>query len=242
MTNHETKIQDMSWCPQLEKLYSVNSVVGRTGKVFSQLGSLSTYRNIWYLRAIMMEKHPVKTLEIGLAFGGSALAIVATHVALGRATPGCHTAIDHAQSGYWDSVAELQLESANLRSFVDIIEKHSSVALAELVSCGSVFDLVYIDGSHQFEDVFVDFYFAVCMVRPGGLIVVDDCSDPHISKVLKFIEKNYSSSLKQLSLSNYLPSFRERARYLAGTLIGRRQLKVFERLSSVCASQEFKDF
>jgi predicted O-methyltransferase YrrM len=42
--------------------------------VFEGLGALSTVNNLQVLRALMLERRPRRTLEIGLGFGASALA------------------------------------------------------------------------------------------------------------------------------------------------------------------------
>lgn len=67
------------WRRQLEKLNAGNQLIGHTGKVFEDLASLSTRRNIHFIRCLMMDMRPRRTLEVGLAFGGSALAIAACH-------------------------------------------------------------------------------------------------------------------------------------------------------------------
>lgn len=41
------------------------------------------------------------------------------------------------------------------------------------------FDLVFIDGSHHYEDVFSDIVLSVPLVKKGGLIVFDDFLHPH---------------------------------------------------------------
>ena len=66
---------DFSFCPVLDELIRTQRSVGQSGRVFEQLGALSTINNLQVLRAMMLERRPVRTLEVGLGYGGSALAI-----------------------------------------------------------------------------------------------------------------------------------------------------------------------
>jgi hypothetical protein len=50
-----------------------NRTIGRSGKVFDNLGSNSTLNNLLFIRRTMQGRKPAGTLEIGLAFGASTL-------------------------------------------------------------------------------------------------------------------------------------------------------------------------
>jgi len=47
-----------------------------------------------------------------------------------------------------------------------------------------------VDGSHRFHEVFVDLYFLRKIVRPGGLIVMDDDWTPSVRTAVRYYEKN----------------------------------------------------
>lgn len=47
---------------------------------------------------------------------------------------------------------------------------------AEVATCGP-FDIVYIDGCHEYDFVVKDLMFYPGLVRTGGLLVMDDCSN-----------------------------------------------------------------
>jgi hypothetical protein len=47
-----------------------------------------------------------------------------------------------------------------------------------------------VDGSHRFHEVFVDFYFLRKIVRPGGLIVIDDTWAPSVRTAVHYYEQN----------------------------------------------------
>jgi predicted O-methyltransferase YrrM len=182
----------LDFCPTLADLYKERRVIGRSGKVFEEVGSLSTPNNIVHIRALMMEAAPERTLEIGMAFGGSALTFAASHRDLGRAPLQQHTAIDPAQSSHWDGAGRQNLERAGLAEYVEVIEKYSAFALPQLITEQRKYDLIYVDGSHQFEDVLIDFVFCHDLLNVGGLILFDDSTDSQVAKVLRFIESNYN--------------------------------------------------
>src|SRR5439155_19740700 len=97
----------------------------------------------------------------------------------------------------------VQLEEAGLDGYVDVRESLSSYELARLAEAGERFGLIYIDGSHRFEDVFVDFYFARTILEPGGYLLFDDSSDIEVAKVIRFIQRNLPAYFQQISVRQY---------------------------------------
>ena len=59
-----------------------------------------------------------------------------------------------------------------------------------MIRDGLKFQLIYIDGSHRFEDVFCDFYFVRYLLAVGGYVMFDDSSDSEVAKVVRFVRKN----------------------------------------------------
>lgn len=204
--------------------------MGRTGKVFDDLGALSTINNLIILRAFMLELKPERTLEIGMAFGGSTLTLAQSHKDLGRGPSQQHTAIDPAQSKYWDDTGRLLLESVGLEGYVEVIEAYSSVAMPRLVEDGRRFELAYIDGSHQFEDVLIDFVFTHEMLEVGGVILFDDSADSHVTKVLRFLEANYDEIYAPVSLTRFREGLRSKLKYRAASYLRRSQMRAYRKL------------
>jgi len=89
---------DFSFCPVLDDMIRTQRSVGQSGRVFEGLGALSCVNNLQVLRTLMLERRPRRTLQIGLGFGGSALAICATHQEL-RHTASHHHTILKARVG-----------------------------------------------------------------------------------------------------------------------------------------------
>jgi len=235
--------EEFAFCQPLQQMLTVRRLVGRTGKVFGGLGAASTKNNLLALRSLMLEFKPQKTLEIGLAFGASCLTLATSHKKLNSEAAKQHIAIDPFQSTVWDDTARLALQEADLLNYVDVREDFSCIILAELLKEKQIFDLIYIDGSHLFEDVFIDFYYSSRLLSDGGLILFDDSTDPHIRKVLKFIDSNFSSSFQKLDLS-YLRSGLERVKFSVAVALKKNQLTAYKKVGGATRSwnSKFKNF
>lgn len=211
------------FCPVLNVMLSTDKSIGRSGKEFSDLASNSTLNNLDFIQQIMRDRKPERTLEIGIAFGASTLLFCAEYQKLGRAGTKQHTAIDPFQPRHWyDEAGVFAVERAGLRDFLDYRPEFSELVLPQLLSGGARYDLIYVDGSHLFENVFIDAFYSTRLLNRGGLLVFDDSTDAHVAKALAFIRSNLTEALKEI-----LP---EDIRSMVARLIGKRQLTVFERL------------
>jgi predicted O-methyltransferase YrrM len=186
-------------CPPLAELIRTNKAVGRTGKRFDGLGALSTVNNLRLLKRLVREYRPRHTLEIGLAFGGSALALL-SELKAAHGDGFTHTAIDPFQSTVWDSVGVDLVSTAGFGDQFTLLPQFSKEALLQLGH--RMFDLIYVDGSHLFEDVIVDVVFSADRLSDGGLLVLDDCTDPHVLKVVKFLRRNWRELFEELNVAS----------------------------------------
>jgi predicted O-methyltransferase YrrM len=98
--------------------------------------------------------------------------------------------IDPFQESAFSNVGWDLLRSAGLDAVTELIEAPSSLVLPRLASEAFVADAAFVDGSHRFHEVFVDLYFLRKLVRPGGLIVLDDNWAPSIRTAVRYYERN----------------------------------------------------
>src|SRR5687767_15047736 len=91
----------LRFCPPLISMLNAREVKGRSGTTH-EVSSVSTVNNLVVLRNLFIQLQPQRTLEIGLAFGGSALLLTACHQDAGRQPAGQHTAVDPYQGTYWN--------------------------------------------------------------------------------------------------------------------------------------------
>jgi predicted O-methyltransferase YrrM len=159
------------------------------------------------LRDLAIAERAECTIEVGLALGMSALFLCQAVLPRG----GRHVAIDPFQTESWNGAGLGTLRDAGVEEHVEVIEEESQLALPRLVAEGREFDLAFVDGDHRFEGVFLDLYFMTRLVRPGGLVVVDDVWMPAVRAAVAYVERNLAATLEPHVLPN---GFRWRRRRL----------------------------
>lgn len=225
----------LAFCPELEKLYRTGRAIGHDGAEHPAEG-LSTPNNLLLIRRIMMEFRPATTIEIGLAAGGSALAITASHRDLGAVPSRQHVAIDPYQRDF-DSIGKLGLARSGLDGFSQVIEEPSCLALPSLMRAGRKFDFAYIDGSHAFLDCILDFFYVRHLLNVGGIVMIDDCAQDGVRELIAFIRKQIAS-FAEIDLS----IFRDDPwRYRLARALGKTQCLAFKKVSDP-GSDERRDW
>jgi len=141
------------------------------------------------LRDLLIDEGVETVVEVGLAYGRSALAIGEALLAVDARRP-LHVIIDPLQATEWSNVGWQMLRSAGLDAIARLVLQPSSLALPRLVAEGVTADAAFVDGSHRFHEVFVDLYFLRKIVRPGGLIVLDDHWWPSVRTAERYFEVN----------------------------------------------------
>ncbi len=141
------------------------------------------------LRDMLVAERARVVIEIGLAYGSSALAI-GEALCLNGSGDVSHIVIDPFQATAYHDVGRDAIAAAGLADRTTFIAEPSSIALARLLAEGHVADAAFVDGSHRYHEVFVDLYFLRRLVRPGGLIVLDDASWPSVATALRYFDQN----------------------------------------------------
>jgi predicted O-methyltransferase YrrM len=141
------------------------------------------------LRDLLVAEGVETIVEVGLAYGRSALAIGEALLAVDAGAP-LHVIIDPLQATEWSSVGWRLLRTAGLDRVARLILEPSSMALPRLIAEGLTADAAFVDGSHRFHEVFVDLYFLRTLVRPGGIIVLDDHWWPSVRTAAHYFELN----------------------------------------------------
>lgn len=139
------------------------------------------------LRDLLVAEGVGTVVEIGLAYGSSALAIGEALVTGGASRP-LHVVIDPFQATVWSNVGWQLLRSAGLDDIARLVPRPSSVALPHLIEEGLTADAAFVDGSHRFHEVFLDLYFLRRIVRPGGVVALDDHWWPSVRTAVRYYE------------------------------------------------------
>ena len=218
-------MNEFDYCSVLRQMLATGKTKSWTGEELP-LESASTVNNLRVLRRYIQAAKPKRTMEIGLAYGASALAILATQAENGGEFS--HMAVDPLQTSLWKKGAVRAITDAGFAPRFELVEKSSSLALPQLVTAGASFDLIYIDGLHVFEHTFIDFYYSAVLAATGGVILFDDSRSPHVDKVIRFVRASLADSLEPLDMSLFegRKSFPARI----ANQLGVRQLKGFRKL------------
>lgn len=139
------------------------------------------------IRDLLVAERPATVVEIGLAYGSSALAIGEALAAVGGTG---HIILDPMQdTEFLDAGWEI-LRTAGVDDITTLIRERSQVALPRFVADGMSTDAAFVDGSHLFHNVFVDLYFLRTIVKPGGLVILDDYWWPSVATAVRYYETN----------------------------------------------------
>jgi predicted O-methyltransferase YrrM len=214
------------FCPTLKRM--LREGADSNGVKLVTLGSNSTENNLYVLRELIRARKPNNSLEIGLANGASALTILASLKEF-VAIPSRHTAIDPFQNSEWKCVGLASIRAAVLQDCFRFIEEYSSLALPRLLAGTECFDLIYVDGSHSYDNVFIDYFYSARLLKKNGIILFDDCTTGDVRLVIEFIRKKQKHILMEVDLNPYRnPNRSWRSRL--GTSLGQTQLIAFEKL------------
>jgi predicted O-methyltransferase YrrM len=158
------------------------------------------------LRDLLLAEKPGTVIEIGLAYGSSALAIAEALAAAGSGQAR-HVILDAYQKQFhgcgWAAIAE-----AGAAGLCCLVEERSQVALPRLLGEGLVADAAFVDGSHIFHNVFVDLFYLRELVRPGGLVILDDCRYPSVATAVRYFEVNTGWRPELIAQPTRLRAFR----------------------------------
>jgi len=149
------------------------------------------------IRKRLVETHAKNTLEVGLAFGTSALVFAEYHQRA-KNTGVCHTAIDPNQfgsgDGHWEGIGVQNLKRVGFirgRNW-RLVEKSSVDALPDLARKLKV-DVALIDGYHLFDYTLLDVFYCLKMLRVGGVLIVDDKKMRAIKAVAQYVMRAYKN-------------------------------------------------
>ena len=155
------------------------------------------------LRDWILREGATRTVEIGLGYGFSALHIC--EGLLGNAGPASrHVVIDPYQATRFSDCGLQFLHEAGVVEMVEHHAEGSEISLPRFLEEARSFDLAFIDGNHRFDGVFVDLYYLRRLVRPGGIIFLDDYQLPGVARAASFFTSNLGWTVEEVSPSDDL--------------------------------------
>jgi predicted O-methyltransferase YrrM len=155
------------------------------------------------LRSWVTREGATRTIEVGLGYGLSALFIGEALVSGGDSSAR-HVALDPNQETSFADCGLQFLEEAGLGELVEFHAEESQVALPRFVAEGRSFDLAFVDGNHRFDRVFLDLVYLGRLLRPGGILFVDDYQLPAIARAVAFCLTNLGWTSEEVSTADDL--------------------------------------
>jgi predicted O-methyltransferase YrrM len=174
----------------------------------------------WWLYALCREIKPKEILEIGTCYGFSSLFFLAaiTKNGLGRVT-----SIDPYEEAMWHGIALASVQASGAASQFQHLAERSDRASTDLARQKASFQVIFIDGSHRFDEALTDFYLFAPLCAEDGYVIFDDLWMPSIQSVISFVRGNR-------------PDFREQS-------TGESNIAVFKRMGQDLRSWDhFQNF
>ena len=153
------------------------------------------------LRDWVLQEGAGRTIEIGLGYGISALYIC--EGLLRNADPAIHhVTVDPYQATRFSDCGLQFLDEAGVARMVEHHAEESQIALPRFLDEARSFDFAFIDGNHRFERVFVDLFYLGHLVRPGGIVFLDDYQLPAVARATSFYATNLDWTLEEVSATD----------------------------------------
>jgi predicted O-methyltransferase YrrM len=174
----------------IEETYARGTVRGDDGSESQILPASVTPDRGAFVREMCLRIGATTALEVGMAWGMSTLHILEALLSNG-AGAGAHVAVDCNQAERYHNAALRTLREAGLDYLVEFHEDRSELLLPRLVREGRRFDFAFIDGLHHFDHVFVDLFYTHRLLRPGGVVVLDDVFQDSVRFACRYVQTNY---------------------------------------------------
>ena len=150
------------------------------------------------LREWVVKERAVTAIEVGLAFGFSAL-YICEGLLQNNEAKAKHTIIDafQTQKDKYDSYGLNILAKAGLEKNIEFHGEKSYFVLPRLLREDRKFDFGFIDGCHLFDYVFLDLFYLGQLIKMGGIIFMDDYNRVTIRKAASFFIKNLDWKIEE---------------------------------------------
>ncbi len=182
----------------IDEVVREGTLVAADGEVYEIFPVAITPAEGEALRDVVIAEQATHTIEIGLGYAISALYICEGLLSVGQPNAK-HVIIDPYQRSRYADLGFGLLERAGVSDLVEYVPNPSEIALPAMVEQGARFDLAFIDGNHRFDGVFVDLFFLGRLVRPGGVVFLDDHQLRGVARAASFFVENVGWTVESVS-------------------------------------------
>jgi predicted O-methyltransferase YrrM len=142
-----------------------------------------------------------RTIEIGLGYGVSALFVY--EGLLSQSVPERrHVVIDNHQHTRFANCGPAVPRGSRRHGPGRVSQRGFTPGASRATAEGRTFDLAFIDGNHRFDGVFVDLVYLGRLVRPSGVVFIDDYHLPGIARAVSFFVSNLGWTLEEVSTAD----------------------------------------
>jgi hypothetical protein len=168
----------------------------RTGKLHDIRRSSLQRIEAAALARLVCELQPQNSLEIGLAEGGSCVAIVGARRHCRIGIP--HIVLDPFQETLSGGTGLLELERLGLRESLTWYPERSEFYLSDLSRRGSTVNFAFVDGGHDIGQKVADAFLLNKVIHPGGIIAFHDCMLLSTSIAVRYLVTECGYNVVQL--------------------------------------------
>ena len=182
---------------------------------------------------LVLREKPDMVVETGMGQGVSTLSILCAL----QQTGGRMISIDPYPR--WTRGREAALNAVQRAGYADrhrLIEEPSEIALPRLVSEGLRIQFAYVDGNHDVEHAFLDFFYMDRLLREGGVMGFNNAGWRPVFQVIRHLKRtrpykeltvglqaDYGARNPLLSLMRRLMRWPRQDRYFRKTVPGSRK-------------------
>lgn len=170
--------------PLLEKVCETKTFINSRNETVT-VHSETSVGQCMFLQDIIRKNGLKASVEIGLAYGTSTLAIAEAVVENG----GRSVAIDPYENSYWGGNGLDLVKQAGYEGSLEFFEDFSYITLSRFLEQGRKFDFAYIDSTKLLDWLMVDFFLLDKLLEINGIIVFDDVNYPSIRKLLRYLSQ-----------------------------------------------------
>lgn len=168
----------------LRQMFQTYTVLDQNQQPLTMASNISADNANRLYQAVKTYK-PRLVLEIGLAYGISALAILTALQEIGEG--GKLISIDPYQEKSWKNIGLLNIERAGLAQYHEFTGEPDYFALPRMLGNDMRFEMAYIDGWHIFDYVMMNFFYVDKMLAVGGIAAFNDASHVGVKQTIQFM-------------------------------------------------------